>query len=59
MPVYLIHDELNRIIGYYTAIEPMLIDLFDMMQAGKIVYYKKEEIEWHESLMSPLPSVRN
>lgn len=59
MPVYLIHDELKRIIGYYTDIETMLIDLFDWMQSGKIVYYKKEEIEWDESLMSPLPSVRN
>lgn len=59
MPVYLIYDELKRVIGYYTDIRPMLIDLFDMMQTGKIVYYKKEEIEWHESLMSPLPSVRN
>lgn len=59
MPVYLIHDELHRIIGYYTAIEPMLEDLFNWMKSGKIVYYKKEEIEWDESLMSPLPSVRN
>lgn len=59
MPVYLIHDELKRIIGYYTDIGTMLIDLFDMLKDGKIVYYKKEEIEWDESLMLPLPSVRN
>lgn len=59
MPVYLIYDELHRIIGYYTGIGIMLIDLFDMLKDGKIVYYKKEEIEWHESLMLPLPSVKN
>lgn len=59
MPVYLIRDEIHRIIGYYTDIGEMLKDLFAHLKAGKIAYYKKEEIEWHESLMSPLPSERN
>lgn len=59
MRVYLIRDEIHRIIGYYTDIDAMLIDLFKWLKSGKIVYYKREEIEWHESLMSPLPNERN
>lgn len=42
MPVYIIKNELGRIIGYYDDIEPMLEDLFEWLKNGKIVYYKRE-----------------
>ena len=42
MQVYLIYDELHRIIRYYDDIRPMLIDLFKLMKQGKYVYYKRE-----------------
>jgi hypothetical protein len=45
MPVYLIKDEIGRIVGYYDVIEPMLEDLFKWLKQGKIVYYKREVFE--------------
>jgi hypothetical protein len=42
MPVYLIKDEMGRVIGYYDVIDSMLEDLFKWLKQGKIVYYKRE-----------------